>query len=189
GSPLSRNIPHRVSDSDFKKVVAVLRLAVPYTGIILSTRETAQMRDELFTLGVSQVSAASSTSPGGYADARETCQPGTQFSLNDHRSLDEVIASIIAHGFIPSFCAACYRKERTGGHFMDLAKPGLIKEKCALNAVITLKEYLDDFASKKVKEDGYRMIEKLKAALDDEGKAELKRYLDAVDKGARDTYV
>ncbi len=189
GSALSRNIPHRVSDSDFKKVVAVLRLAVPYTGIILSTRETAQMRDELFTLGVSQVSAASSTSPGGYADARETCQPGTQFSLNDHRSLDEVIASIIAHGFIPSFCAACYRKERTGGHFMDLAKPGLIKEKCALNAVITLKEYLDDFASKKVKEDGYRMIEKLKAALDDEGKAELKRYLDAVDKGARDTYV
>lgn len=189
GSALSTNIPHKVSDEEFKKVVAVLRLAVPYTGIILSTRETAQMRDELFNLGVSQVSAASNTSPGGYTSGDRAENVGTQFSLNDHRSLDEVIGSLISRNFIPSFCAACYRSARTGKAFMHLAKPGLIKEKCALNALITLKEYLDDFASPQVKQDGYRLIEKLKANLDEQGKSDLKSYFEKIDRGVRDTYV
>lgn len=189
GSALSTNVPHKVSDEDFKKVVAVLRLAVPYTGIILSTRETAEMRDELFSLGVSQVSAASSTSPGGYAVSGAATNPGTQFSLSDHRTLDEVIASLIGQNFVPSFCAACYRKERTGETFMNLAKPGLIKDKCALNALITLKEYLDDFASAQVKEEGYKLIEQLKANLDEQGKNDLQCYFEKIDQGVRDTYV
>lgn len=188
-SEFSKNPPYRVSDEDFKKLVAIIRLSVPYTGLILTTRETPQMRDELFGLGVSQISAESRTSPGGYSSNYDNEGNGTQFSLQDHRSLDEVIGSLIGKDFIPSFCAACYRKERTGQAFMNLAKPGLIKGKCSMNALITLKEYLDDFASEDVRKQGYKLINNARQALDSKAQEELSRFFEDVDRGIRDEYV
>lgn len=186
GSVLSRNVPHPVGDDDFRKIVAVLRLSVPYTGLILSTRETAAMRDSLFDLGISQVSAASRTAPGGYGD--DDASSG-QFSVSDHRTLDEMVASIIDHGYLPSFCAACYRTGRTGETFMDLARPGTIKDQCAVNALITLKEYCDDFASPSVKEKGYAVIGKAHASCDEPTRRSLARFFRSIDEGVRDEYV
>jgi 2-iminoacetate synthase len=148
GSAISINPPAAVSDGDFKKIIAILRLAVPYTGIILSTRESAAIRHDCYALGVSQISAGSRTNPGGYSEKGGEGETSSgQFQLGDHRSLDEVIAELATMGFIPSFCTACYRLGRTGQDFMDLAKPGLIKEKCDPNAVTTFQEYLIDYAS------------------------------------------
>jgi 2-iminoacetate synthase len=209
GAELSFNPPYKISDEDFKKVVAVLRLSVPYTGIIMSTRESAAMRDALLSLGVSQVSAESSTSPGGYSDNRgagvglpdrqagmtaETAgmaseKAGSQFSLGDNRTIEEIVASLISHDYIPSFCAACYRKERTGEAFMQLAKPGTIKGKCSMNALITLREYLDDFASEPVKAQGYKMIARYFKQLDLRDQQRLKEFYAHVDSGVRDEYV
>lgn len=188
GSTLSLNPPYKISDEDFKKVVAVLRLSVPYTGIIMSTRESVQMRDELLALGVSQISAESNTSPGGYS-ANDKNQAGGQFSVGDHRSLDQIVETLISHDYIPSFCAACYRKERTGEAFMQLAKPGEIKEKCSINALITLQEYLDDFASTPVKKSGYAMVERHLKRLDSSDQDKLKLLLSHVREGIRDEYV
>jgi len=189
GADFTKNIPYQVSDEDFKKIVAVLRLSVPYTGIILTTREAPVMRDELVDLGVSQISAESRTSPGGYSSKDNNLSNDTQFYLSDQRSLDEVIGSLLKTNLIPSFCAACYRKERTGEAFMSLAKPGAIKDKCSINALITLKEYLDDFASSDVKETGYRLINKIKSNLDKQGQAQLENFFAHLDKGARDIYI
>jgi 2-iminoacetate synthase len=188
GAELSFNPPNKISDEEFKKVVAVLRLSVPYAGIIMSTRESVQMRDLLLSLGVSQVSAESNTSPGGYSSSNAE-QAGGQFFLRDQRSLDEVIGSLIEHDYIPSFCAACYRLERTGEAFMQLAKPGTIKGKCSINALVTLKEYLDDFASAKIKQAGYRMIERYFNKLDNADQNTLKLLFSRVDSGLRDEYV
>jgi 2-iminoacetate synthase len=188
GAQLSFNPPHKISDEDFKKVVAVLRLSVPYTGIIMSTRENALMRDELLSLGVSQVSAESNTSPGGYSDENIE-QAGGQFSLGDHRSLDQIVGSLIAHDYIPSFCAACYRMARTGEAFMQLAIPGTIKGKCSMNALITLQEYLDDFASKPVKDAGYKMIARYFKQLAPLEQDKLKIFFAHVADGTRDEYV
>lgn len=191
GAELSFNPPYKISDEEFKKVVAVLRLSVPYTGIIMSTRENAGMRDNLLSLGVSQMSAESNTSPGGYTQASKEPdrQPASQFSLSDQRSLDEVICSLIEHNYIPSFCAACYRMERTGEAFMQLAKPGTIKGKCSMNALITLKEYLDDFASAKVKKSGNKMIQRYFSELDKVDQKTLELFFSHVDSGIRDEYV
>lgn len=188
GSELSCKPPYKISDEDFKKVVAVLRLSVPYTGIIMSTRENAKMRDELLGLGVSQISAESDTSPGGYS-AKNNQKAGGQFSLGDTRSLDEIVGILIDHDYIPSFCAACYRKARTGEAFMHLAKPGDIKDKCNLNALITLEEYLQDFASSKVKDAGKMMIQRYLKQLNTVEQGKLKLYLSHVAQGARDEYV
>jgi 2-iminoacetate synthase len=189
GVEFTKNMPHQVSDDDFKKLVAVLRLSVPYTGIILSTRETPQMRDELISLGVSQISAESRTSPGGYSSSDNNKNQDIQFTLGDQRSLDEVIGSLIKNNFIPSFCAACYRMERTGEAFMQLAKPGTIKGKCSMNALVTLKEYLDDFASAKVKASGYKMIERYFNQLNNDDQKMLELFFNHVDSGIRDEYV
>lgn len=189
GAPLADNPPYRVSDDDFKKLVAVLRLTVPYTGIILSTRETAAMRDTLVGLGISQMSAESKTVPGGYGAAKRSDEDNGQFSLADERSIDAVIASLIERGHMPSFCAACYRSARTGEAFMDLARPGLIKGKCRVNALITLKEYLDDFASPATKEAGYRLIDTAMATLDGPARREIERYFAGIDRGVRDAFV
>jgi len=188
GSKLSLNPPYRISDEDFKKVVAVLRLSVPYTGIIMSTRENSQMRDNLLSLGVSQMSAESNTSPGGYTEVTSD-EAGSQFSLGDQRSLDEIIESLIKHDYIPSFCAACYRMERTGEAFMQLAKPGTIKGKCSMNALITLQEYLDDFASPTTKQAGYQMINRYFKQLEPLEQAKLKLFFAHVAQGTRDEYV
>jgi len=190
GSDYSCSPDYQMTDEDFKKITAVLRLSVPYTGIIMSTRETAKLRDELVNLGVSQVSAESKVTPGGYEETDEHNKHlDRQFSLNDQRSLDEIARSLLAQGYAPSFCAACYRKNRTGEHFMDLAKPGEIKHMCDINALITLKEYLEDFASPEVKEAGYKLIEEYKKNMDDKSLKLLGQFFRNIDKGVRDEYV
>ena len=157
GSDVAAHPPHAVSDIDFRKIVAILRLAVPYTGIIMSTRESAHIRRETFALGVSQISAGSRTNPGGYADSER--ENASQFCLGDHRPLDEVIRDVAALGYIPSFCTACYRLGRTGQDFMDLAKPGEIKEHCDPNALATFVEYLIDYGSEETRAVGEQLVE------------------------------
>jgi len=151
--------PYPVSDDDFKKLVAVLRLAVPYTGIILTTRESEEMRNKLFLHGVSQISAGSRTTPGGYDEDKERRQELEQFSLHDLRPIDEIITEIARMGYIPSFCTSCYRLGRTGKDFMDLAKPGKIQEFCRPNALMTFMEYLVDYGTEMSKEAGERLIQ------------------------------
>ena len=145
GSNIASTPPYPVSDTDLKKIIAVLRLAVPYTGIILSTRENAVLRNELIYLGVSQISAGSKTLPGSYSSNKN--EQG-QFSISDERSLSEVIEEMTDRGFVPSFCTSCYRTGRTGEDFMDLAKPGDIKNFCQPNALLTFEEYLLDYNPK-----------------------------------------
>jgi len=187
GAPLSDNIPHAVSDDDFKKIIAIIRIALPYTGIILSTRENDDMRTELFNYGISQISAGSRTNPGAYSDDAENS--GSQFSLGDHRSLEEVISSMIDSGYIPSFCTGCYRNNRVGADFMDLAKPGLIKQYCLPNAMFSFKEYLYDFASEKTREKGLALIEKmLKDIPENNRKTKILDNLSNIEKGNRDLY-
>jgi len=157
GSDVAAHPPHAVSDVDFRKIVAILRLAVPYTGIIMSTRESAHIRRETFALGVSQISAGSRTNPGGYADSER--ENASQFCLGDHRPLDEVIRDVAGLGYIPSFCTACYRLGRTGQDFMDLAKPGEIKEHCDPNALATFVEYLIDYGSDETRTVGEKLVE------------------------------
>ncbi|MHC4660940.1 MAG: [FeFe] hydrogenase H-cluster radical SAM maturase HydG [Planctomycetota bacterium] len=161
GSDLSEHPPHPVSDEDFKKIIAVLRIAVPYTGMILSTRENAAMRRQALELGISQISAGSRTNPGGYRrDDLKDNPKGTesQFSLGDHRPMLEVIKEIVGDGYIPSFCTGCYRLGRTGKDFMDLAKPGLIKKHCLPNAILTFAEYLEDYADDELTDSGYNLV-------------------------------
>lgn len=157
GSTLAYAPAHPVADGDFKKIVALLRLAVPYTGIIMSTRENAETRRETFELGVSQISAGSRTDPGGYAAAAGGYN-AEQFQLGDHRSLDEVVRDVAALGYTPSFCTACYRLGRTGADFMDMAKPGLIKHHCAPNALSSCMEYLLDYAKPATRKVGESLI-------------------------------
>lgn len=154
GSDVASHPPYSIDHRDFKKIIAILRITVPYTGLILSTRETAEMRREALSLGISQISAGSRTNPGGYSEKAS----GEQFSLGDHRSLDSVIYDIVRHGYVPSFCTGCYRLGRTGGDFMDLAKPGLIKHYCLPNALTTFEEYLVNYASEKTAAAGRELI-------------------------------
>lgn len=184
GSPLSEHPPYAVSDEDFKKIIAVLRLAVPYTGIILSTRENADMRRAAFELGISQISGGSKTNPGGYEDDNAD----EQFTRGDHRPLEAVISDIVDHGYIPSFCTGCYRLGRVGKDFMDLAKPGLIKAHCLPNAMFTFAEYLYDFASKDLKARGLALIEKMMKDLPPARAEQTKANLARVAKGERDIY-
>lgn len=156
GSDFSQHPNDVLSDDEFKKCVAVLRLAVPYTGIILSTRETPQMRNACLELGVSQISAASCVNPGGYSYDKDN---GSQFTLTDSRTLAQVIDAVVDAKHMPSFCTGCYRLGRVGKDFMDMAKPGLIKKHCLPNAMFTFAEYLEDFAPAPLKTKGYALIE------------------------------
>lgn len=186
-APLSYNPPYKVSDNDFKKIIAVLRIALPYTGIILTTRESEALRTELFNYGVSQISAGSRTNPGAYSHTDN--KTGSQFSLGDHRSLDEVISCLIDQGYIPSFCTGCYRKGRVGSDFMDLAKPGLIKKYCFPNALFTFKEYLLDYAKKETREKGEKLILTLLEEEDNpRQKQKILETLSNIEKGERDLY-
>lgn len=186
GSAISCNPPSPVSDFDFKKLIAILRLAVPFTGIILSTRETAQMRRDALELGISQISAGSCTNPGGYSEKAENA---SQFSLGDHRSVDDVICDIAAMGYIPSFCTACYRLGRTGEHFMDLAKSGKIKNMCAPNALATFEEYLLDYATPKTKEIGEKLINEELATMPTEQRKLVIKMLAKIQSGKRDVHI
>lgn len=186
GSTLSEHPPFPISDIDFRKIVAILRLAVPYTGIILSTRETAEIRRETFAVGVSQISAGSRTNPGGYSLDEEF--DASQFSLGDHRSLSEVVEDITRLGYIPSFCTACYRLGRTGSDFMDLAKPGEIQKHCTPNALVTFVEYLEDFADEPLKKLGYETIEKHIKELPPPLYKKTQKMVNMVREGRRDIY-
>ncbi len=189
GSSVALNPPAPVRDHDFLRLIAILRLAVPYTGIILSTRENATIRRQCYALGISQISASSRTNPGGYTERQHDPHSGEQFSLGDHRSLDEVIADCLELGFLPSFCTACYRRGRTGADFMDLAKPGLIKEFCQPNAVLTVKEYLEDYASAETRAIGERVIEQSVEAITTDGlKCDVCDRLVKIEDGDRDLH-
>ena len=147
-----------ISDDIFAKIVAVLRIAVPYTGIIVSTRETQKSREKVLELGVSQISGASSTSVGGYVEKEEEEDNSAQFDVSDNRTLDEIVNWLLELGYIPSFCTACYREGRTGDRFMSLVKSGQIVNCCQPNALMTLKEYLEDYASEDTKRKGEEVI-------------------------------
>jgi 2-iminoacetate synthase len=187
GSAIASHPPHAVSDTDFRRIVAILRLAVPYTGIIMSTRESANIRRETFALGVSQISGGSRTSPGGYAKGKDLTE-NAQFAVGDHRSLDEVIRDVAALGYTPSFCTACYRLGRTGKDFMDLAKPGEIKCHCDPNALSTFLEYLIDYASSETKNAGEERIAKALGAMAPKPRAIAEKLLVRVREGKRDVF-
>lgn len=149
-----------IDDETFAKIVAIIRIAVPYTGMIISTRESQSVREKVLGLGVSQISGASRTSVGGYVEPEEEEENSAQFDVSDKRSLDEVVRWLMELGYIPSFCTACYREGRTGDRFMSLCKNGQIQNCCHPNALMTLEEYLMDYASEETKEIGERLIEK-----------------------------
>lgn len=148
-----------ISDDIFEKIVAVLRVAVPYTGIIVSTRESRASRERVLKVGVSQISGGSSTSVGGYVEPEEESENSAQFDVSDKRTLDEIVNWLLELGYIPSFCTACYREGRTGDRFMQLVKSGQISNCCQPNALMTLKEYLEDYASPDTKKKGDQVIE------------------------------
>ena len=176
---------YSVSEDELLRIIAILRLAVPYTGMIISTRERPEIRAKAFEIGISQTSAASRTSPGGYGKSEGL----SQFSLQDHRSLDEVLLSILEQKLLPSFCTACYRQERTGKAFMSLAKPGLIHNFCRPNAILTFKEYLEDYASEKTKEIGTAIIKKYLSQIPDNSiRQETESRLKRLEQGERDLY-
>ncbi len=189
-APVSHKPPFAVDDLSFKKLIAVIRLAVPYTGIILSTRERAELRRELFRLGVSQISAGSRTSPGAYKESQESIEEYEmeQFQLGDHRTLDEVVKDCCELGYMPSFCTACYRSSRTGDRFMELAKSGNIGKLCTPNALATFKEYVIDYASDETKKTAEKFLEREVAGLDGTLKTKTEKMIQRVNGGERDVF-
>lgn len=182
--------PYLVSDEDFKKIVAVLRLSLPYTGMILSTREEPKFRDETIALGISQISAGSCTGVGGYVEyykGEHHSDEKPQFEVGDHRSPLEIIKSLIKGGYIPSYCTACYREGRTGDRFMRLAKTGQINNVCQPNALITLKEFLLDYGDEESRKIGEELIQKELATIPNERAKETAiSMLQRIEKGERD---
>jgi 2-iminoacetate synthase len=188
GSEIASQPPYAVSDADFLKMIAIMRLAVPYTGMIMSTRETAEVRRATLELGISQISAGSRTDPGGYKDG-EGDPNGSQFQLGDHRSIEEVVKDVVSLGFLPSFCTACYRLGRTGQDFMDVAKPGEIKYHCHPNALSTFQEYLCDYASPEAKAAGEKFISIELQKMDGQQTATALPMLNQVRRGERDVFI
>ena len=154
----TKDFPNAISDEMFCRLVAVIRIAVPYTGMIISTRESEAVRRKVLELGISQISGGSRTSVGGYAVPETKEENSAQFDISDRRTLDEVVNWLLDLGHIPSFCTACYREGRTGDRFMSLVKRGQIANCCQPNALMTLKEYLEDYASPETREKGIRLI-------------------------------
>ena len=176
-----------VPDAVFHRIVAVLRIAVPYTGMIVSTRESPASRAKVLELGVSQLSGGSRTSVGGYVQEEKAGENSAQFDVSDRRSLDEVVAWLLDLGYIPSFCTACYREGRTGDRFMSLVKKGQIANCCLPNALLTLKEYLQDYASPATRQKGEAMIARLLETVPGEKvRGNARRYLEAIGEGQRD---
>lgn len=189
GSELTENIPYKVSDEDFTKLVAILRLTVPYTGLILTCRESVKIRNEVIAFGVSQIDAGSDIGVGAYATLDPESAKKSQFVLADGRSLDQVIGELAYAGYLPSFCTACYRVGRTGEHFMEFAIPGFVKRYCTPNAILTLLEYLNDYATPDTREKGLKQIKsELKAMAEGEAKDLLTEKIEAVNNGKRDLY-
>lgn len=178
-----------IDDDTFAKIIACIRIAVPYTGMIISTRESEQCRNKVLDLGISQISGGSRTSVGGYAgyEADERPHDTEQFDVSDQRSLDEVVKWLMDLGYIPSFCTACYREGRTGDRFMSLCKTGQILNCCHPNALMTLKEFLEDYASPETKAIGEKLIaEELEKIPNEKARALAKEYIENIHLGKRD---
>ncbi|GBF89545.1 hypothetical protein Rsub_02263 [Raphidocelis subcapitata] len=196
GSELSIKPPHEVDDANFIKLVAILRVAVPYTGMILSTRESPAMRDALLAVGMSQMSAGSRTDVGAYHrhDSEATnAKLGDltgQFSLMDHRPASEIVKDLMRKGYVPSWCTACYRKGRTGEAFMKIAKAGEIHNFCHPNSLLTLQEYLNDYADPEARKLGAEvMAREAESGLSDAAKRLLQHKLKRVNAGEHDVYI
>lgn len=182
---------YAVNDSDFVKLVAILRLAVPYTGMILTARESVAVRREVIQFGVSQIDGGTKLELGSYSESKNEEQNlnREQFLINDNRSLGEIIEELIDHENLPSFCTACYRLGRTGEHFMEFSVPGFIKRYCTPNAILTLSEYLIDYATPEVKDKGWKLIEKSLNELNGQGNpVEIRRRIERIKNGERDLY-
>jgi len=190
-SGLDINDKYFVSDEDFVKLVAILRLAVPYTGMILTAREPIEIRRQVIQFGVSQIDGGTKLELGSYSDAKNDNQNlnREQFQINDNRSLGEIIDELIENDYIPSFCTACYRLGRTGEHFMEFSVPGFIKRYCTPNALLTLTEYLVDYGTPIQKEKGFKLIEKNLHQLNGHQDAvEVRKRIDKIIAGERDLY-
>lgn len=176
-----------ISDAIFEKIVACIRVAVPYTGMIISTRESKKVREEVLNLGISQISGGSRTSVGGYVHPEKENESSAQFDVSDNRTLDEVVAWLMELGYVPSFCTACYREGRTGDRFMSLCKAGQIQNCCLPNALMTLKEYLMDYASDRTKAIGDPLIEKqLEGITNEKVLSVVRDRLKKIEEGERD---
>lgn len=178
------------NDTDFTKLIAILRLAVPYTGMILTARESASIRNEILEFGISQIDGGTNIQINGYNKENEIQNlDEEQFQINDDRPLNDIMEELISKGMIPSFCTSCYRLGRTGEHFMEFSVPGFIKRYCQPNALLTLAEYLEDYAPVGTKEKGYSLIEKKLGEFDDlTFKNNLTEKLSLIKKGKRDLY-
>jgi len=190
-SSLDIDKKYLTTNAEFTRLVAILRLAVPYTGMILTARESAAIRDEILQFGVSQIDGGTNIEMKGYTDRKEKEQnlDQEQFQINDNRSLNEIMDELISKEMIPSFCTSCYRLGRTGEHFMEFSVPGFIKRFCQPNALLTLAEYLEDYAPSETKTNGYQLIQKKLAEFDDpQFKDKLVEKLELIKQGKRDMY-
>lgn len=179
-----------LSDEMFEKIVACLRLAVPYTGMIISTRESKKVREKVLDLGISQISGGSKTTVGGYSEGIKDVEGSNQFELADNRSLDEVVDWLLNMNYLPSFCTACYREGRVGKDFMKIVKDHGIGNMCQPNAILTLDEYLTDYASEKTRKDGRALINReIEKIENKELRTNTKKWLDEIRQGKRDIHV
>lgn len=187
---LKINSKYQTSDDDFKKLVAILRLAVPYTGLILTAREAPDVRREVLQYGVSQIDGGTKLELGSYSDSKNEEQNlnREQFRINDPRSLAEVIDELLTNDYLPSFCTSCYRMGRTGEHFMEFSVPGFIKRFCTPNAILTLSEYLCDYGTDEVAEKGWKVIEKNLEKLEQGVIQKTREKIERIKKGERDLY-
>ncbi len=189
-STLNMKDNFQTNDEDFKKLVAILRLAVPYTGLILTARETPDIRREVLQYGVSQIDGGTKLELGSYSDTRNEEQNlnREQFRINDARSLSEVIDELLTDDYLPSFCTSCYRMGRTGEHFMEFSVPGFIKRFCTPNAILTLSEYICDYATGETKDKGWKVIEKNLDKLDHTVQSSTREKIERIKHGERDLY-
>ncbi len=191
-SSMQISLDYKVRDEDFVKLVAILRLAVPYTGMILTARESPSVRKEVMRYGVSQIDGGTKLELGSYHDKGDEPKQSLereQFFINDSRTLDQIIDELLDHGYLPSFCTSCYRAGRTGEHFMEFSVPGFIKRFCSPNAMLTLAEYLEDYASELTKAKGFRIIdENVRELSKFQNVDELVQRIEKVKNGSRDLY-
>jgi len=187
---LNINNTYQTNDEDFKKLVAILRLAVPYTGLILTAREAPDVRREVMKYGVSQIDGGTKLELGSYSDSQNEVQNlnREQFKISDPRSLAEVIDELLTDDYLPSFCTSCYRMGRTGEHFMEFSVPGFIKRFCTPNAILTLSEYICDYANEDVAEKGWKVIEKNIQKLEPGVMQKTREKIEKIRNGERDLY-
>ncbi|MDO5665393.1 MAG: [FeFe] hydrogenase H-cluster radical SAM maturase HydG [Bacteroidia bacterium] len=188
-SMLNMGDKYFVSDEDFARLVAILRLAVPYTGMILTAREPEKLRNELIQFGVSQIDGGTKIELGSYAEKKENhdLKKG-QFRINDDRSLNQIIDELLEQNMLPSFCTSCYRMGRTGEHFMEFSVPGFIKRFCTPNAILTLAEYLEDYAPEHTSEKGWNVIERNIEELNEKTQLQVRERIVKIKEGKRDLY-